>query len=111
MPMNPDVAHDLAARLSAVRPVTARRMFGGVGYYHDDTFFAVADDDRLYFKIDGQTEPDFVAKGMPPWILGDKPQPYREVPPDVLADEEALGEWIDAATAAARRRKAGKRPR
>jgi len=35
--------------LGAVRPVTARRMFGGVGFYAEGLFFAIATDDLLYF--------------------------------------------------------------
>src|SRR4030095_9214715 len=39
-------------QLDAVRGVVTKRMFGGVGIYSDDVFFAVIDNDTLFFKVD-----------------------------------------------------------
>ena len=36
--------------------VRARSMFGGVGVYAGDMFFALMDDDVLYFKVDSSAE-------------------------------------------------------
>ena len=44
-------------QLGQARPVTSRRMFGGVGFYAAGVFFAVADNDSLFFKVDAQTRP------------------------------------------------------
>ena len=38
-------------------------MFGGVGIYDRDVFFALIADDTLYFKVDDSTRPEFVARG------------------------------------------------
>ncbi len=46
--------------------VRARSMFGGVGIYSGELFFALIDEDTLYFKVDDSNRPDFVARGMQP---------------------------------------------
>jgi DNA transformation protein len=93
----------------SVRDVRARSMFGGVGIYGDGFFFALIDEDTLYFKVDESNRPDFEARGMGPF------QPYGEdgetmgyyqVPEDLLEDAEALGQWAEKAISVARRKKA-----
>ena len=99
-------------QLSAVAPVTARAMFGGVGIYAGDCFFALMDDDRLYFKVDEATRPRFVAEGMAafdPFKDGKVMGGYYELPGEVLEDEDRLPEWMGEALAvAARGTKKGK---
>jgi len=88
-------------------------MFGGVGIYAAELFFALLDDDTLYFKVDDATRPQFADRGMSPFRPygedGEVMQ-YYEVPADVLEDPEMLGAWVKAAIAAARRAK-GRRSR
>jgi DNA transformation protein len=88
-------------------------MFGGVGIYAGQLFFALLDDDTVYFKVDDATRAQFVDRGMGPFRpygeSGEVMQ-YYEVPADVLEDPEALGAWVEAAIAAARRAK-GRRSR
>jgi DNA transformation protein and related proteins len=88
-----------------------RSMFGGVGIYAGDYFFALIADDVLYFKVDDTNRPDFDARGMEPF------RPYGEdgevmryysVPDDLLEDVDALRPWVENAVAVARRAKAGK---
>jgi DNA transformation protein and related proteins len=105
MPVSPESKARFVSALEAARPITVRAMFGGLGFYLDGVFMAIADDDRLYLKIDPLTEPKFVELGMPTWDLDGKPQPYREVPPSLLDDLAALGVWLDEARDAAIRRK------
>ena len=108
MPVTPAYLSDVVARLEAARPVTHRKMFGGLGVYLDGVFFAVVDDDRLYFKVDSGNLAEYEARGMEPWFpdpTSAKPSPYREVPADVLVGPGVLGDWIDASVAAARRLK------
>lgn len=94
-------------QLGRVLPVTWRRLFGGVGIYGDGLFFAVIDDDTLYFKVDETNRPDFEALGMEPFrpIPDAKPMAYFAVPGDVLEDVELLGRWIEKALDVARRAK------
>jgi DNA transformation protein len=87
-------------------------MFGGVGIYAAELFFALLDDDTLYFKVDDATRPQFEARGMAPFrpygVDGEVMQ-YYEVPADVLEDPDTLGSWVAAALAAAGRAKGGRR--
>jgi DNA transformation protein and related proteins len=83
-------------------------MFGGVGIFAAELFFALLDDDTLYFKVDDATRPQFEDRGMTPFrpygedgeVMG-----YYEVPADVLEDPEELGAWARAALGVARRAK------
>ena len=94
----------------SVAGIRARNMFGGVGIYGGEFFFALIDDDTLYFKVDESTRPEFEARGMGPF------QPYGEdgetmgyyrVPDDLLEDAEILGQWAEKAISVARRAKRG----
>ncbi len=92
--------------------VVARAMFGGVGLYARGLFFAVIDDDRLYFKVDDTNRPDFEAHGMQPFMpYGDDSHvmQYYEVPGEVLDDTDQLGSWMDRALAVARRKRSKRR--
>jgi len=87
-------------------------MFGGVGIYSGDLFFALIDDDTLYFKVDDRTRPDFESRGMEafrPYGPEGEVMQYYCVPAEILEDAEALGEWVQRAMAVARQ--ARKRPR
>ncbi len=85
--------------------VTSRRMFGAVGLYCDSVFFALVDDDTLYFKVDDTTRPDYETRGMKPLRpFKDKPEvslTYFTVPADVLDDAEELVKWARRAVAIA----------
>jgi DNA transformation protein len=105
------VLEQLARTTAAVR---ARSMFGGVGLYSGDIFFALMDDDVLYFKVDDTTRARFEERGMGPFRPGGddgEVMQYYEVPADVLEDAEALAPWAADAVEVARRARSGKRPR
>jgi DNA transformation protein len=83
-------------------------MFGGVGVYAGELFFALIADDTLYFKVDASTRPEFEARGMGPFRpFGDAggTMQYYQVPEDVLEDPEALRRWVEKALAVARQKK------
>ena len=98
-------------RFSDVEGFRARAMFGGHGLYLGDSFFAVVDEGRVYFRVTDETRPDYVGAGMKPF----EPWPghvmpgYYEVPPNVLDDDVLRLEW--ARRAATRDKKPGKRKR
>ena len=99
------VLDQLRRVLPAVR---ANRMFGAVGLYANELFFAVIDDDVLYLKVDDATRPDFEERGLRPFQpFGDDrvSMQYYQLPEDVLEDPEALRPWAENAVAAARRAK------
>ena len=90
---------------SAVTPVTARRMFGGVGYYADGHFFALADDDELYLRVDAVTRAHFESEGMKafsPMGPGSKSMNYFTVPPRLFDDQEEWALWARRAITVAR---------
>ena len=92
-------------QLDGVPRIVTRRMFGGVGIYSDGTFFAVIDNDTLFFKVDETLAKRYRDKGMPPFapIPGAKPMMgYYQVPPDVLEDATALVGWAKDSISLAR---------
>ncbi len=94
--------------------IRARPMFGGVGIYSGDVFFALIADDTLYFKVDDSTRSDFEARGMGPFRpFGDAggTMQYYQLPEDLLEDPEALRLWAEKAVAIARQNKSRRSPR
>jgi len=103
-------------QLERVAPVTAKSMFGGVGLYAQGLFFALIAEDRLYFKVDDTTRPDFERLGMKPFrpFGEENAMGYYEVPADVLEDVAQLEPWMRKAidvAAKAKQRRAGRRTR
>ncbi len=91
--------------LGAVTPVVARRMFGGVGYYADGLFFALADDDELYFRVDERTRADYEREGMKafsPMGPDSKSMSYFTVPPRLYDELEEWALWTRRAISVAR---------
>lgn len=54
---------------------------------------------KFYLKVDAESEGDFLARGMGPFRPNERQtlKSYYEVPPDVLADPEALRLWAGEA--------------
>lgn len=93
----------------AIPGIRARSMFGGVGIYSGQLFFALIADDVLYFKVDESTRPDYEARGMGPFRpFGDEggTMKYYQLPEDLLEDPEALRPWAEKAVAIAGQKKA-----
>ena len=71
-------------------PVSARRMFGGHGLYHEGLMFAIVMEQRLYLKADEVNRPEFEALGLAPFTYAMK---GKEVAlsywaaPDAIFDE------------------------
>src|SRR4051794_1297903 len=93
----------IMGQLSPLGDITCRAMFGGYGLYWNEVIFAIVFRDRLYLKVDAQSKPDLMIRGMGPFRPNERQTltSYYEVPPEVLADPEALlscaGETIRAA--------------
>jgi DNA transformation protein len=105
----------LVERLSRVAPgLRARRMFGGVGLYSTDVFFALIVTDILYLKVDDESRPAYEARGMEAFQpFADKPsmRAYFALPPDALDDVRRLRPWVESALRAARTAKSTRRKR
>ena len=92
--------------------IRSRGMFGGVGLYSGELFFALIDDDTLYLKVDDSNRPDFEAAGMGPFRPfgdGGEVMQYYEVPAELLDGGDQLGGWVEKAIEVARRAKRKKR--
>ena len=97
-------------QLAGAGRVSARRMFGAVGLYHGEVFFAIVSGDTLYFKVDDASRADFESRGMQRFRpYRDKPHlsmNYYEVPADVLEDPDECVTWALRAVAAGSARRA-----
>lgn len=91
-----------------VGPVTRERLFSGSGLRIDGELFGVILRGALYFVVDDQTRPRFVAAGMGPFTYNrknvqQKIERWYELPEDVLLDPSDLRDWVQDALAASRR--------
>ena len=98
----------------ATPAIRAKAMFGGVGIYAGDVFFALIADDMLYFRTDESTRGEFESLGMAPFRPFEEHGPvmsYYQLPEEILEEPERLRQWAERAIAAARakRRRSGKR--
>jgi DNA transformation protein len=109
MSVNPSFRAFALEQLGRTTPaIRARNMFGGVGIYAADLFFALLHDDTLYFKVDDTTRKQYQAHGMEPFRpYGDQGEvmQYYQVPEEVLEDPEVLRSWVEAAVTVARNAK------
>ena len=98
-------------QLAGLRGVTHRRMFGGIGLYQGDWFFAIIDEGRLYFVTNETTREAYTTLGMKPFRYAPEKSlhTYFEVPVDVLEDDRALCEWALEAVGVQKTRSAKRR--
>jgi DNA transformation protein len=92
---------DQLARVPELRP---RAMFGGVGLYSGERFFAILAGDELFFKVDASNRAAYEAAGSEPFrpVAGrNVSMSYFRVPLEVLEDPAELGQWARAAIGAA----------
>jgi DNA transformation protein and related proteins len=96
MPNTPGYTDYILEQLERVGPITSRRMFGALGIYSDALFFAIVDNDTLFFKVDDTTRGAYLDAGMPPFMYSAEgiAMGYYQVPADVLEDDRRLAEWM-----------------
>lgn len=96
-------------------PVTARRMFGGYGLYHEGVIVGVVMDDAVYLKADDGTRAQFEAAGGAPFVYtsnkgGGLKQPitmsYWSLPDEAMESPQAMLPWARLAWEAALRKPA-----
>jgi DNA transformation protein len=92
-------------QLAAVPALNTRRMFGGVGVYSGESFFALIDDDVLFFKVDDANRDDYVSRGMKAFmpIPGKSSMGYFQVPADVIEEADELTRWARRSVEVAQR--------
>jgi DNA transformation protein and related proteins len=96
----------IVEQLAALPALSTRRMFGGIGIYSDACFFALIDDDVLFFKVDDSNRDDYVSRGMKAFMpFPDQPSlGYFQVPPDVIEEAEELARWARRSVEVAQRK-------
>ena len=103
-----DYVEFLCELLGGPDRVSARRMFGGHGIYHDGLMFGLVADGRLYLKVDAHSRAQFEAAGCQPFVYAGKGKPismsYFGVPDDALDSAEAMSPWSRLAADAALRK-------
>jgi DNA transformation protein len=99
-------------------PIHCRRMFGGVGVYHEGLMFGLVADEVLYLKADADSRAAFAAEGLEPfrYVSGGKDvtMSYFRAPESVFEDPEQARDWARRAFAAAlrgRKQPIGRKPR
>jgi DNA transformation protein and related proteins len=94
-------------QLAGVPALGTRRMFGGLGLYSGEWFFALIDDDVLFFKVDDANREDYVSRGMKAFMPfpGQPSLGYFQVPEDVIEEAEELTRWARRAVEVAQRAK------
>jgi len=105
MPVSKNYCDYVLQQLAGLGRIVAKRMFGGMGLYHNDVFFAVLDNDQLFFKVDDSSRQDYLTAGMLPFQPtkdGASSKTYYRVPEQVLEDETRLQEWARKALTAAK---------
>jgi DNA transformation protein and related proteins len=99
-----DYLLDLLASLGSV---SARRMFGGYGIYHEGVMFGLVADDTLYLKADAENVGLFEAEGLPAFKYGKGGKSIRMsyflAPPEMMDDPEAAARWARRSIEAALR--------
>lgn len=101
------VSHHALSRalhhLSQVAPVSYRRIFTGVGLYHQQQLFAVMANDRLYFRVDDDSVQPYLQRGMRmlhPRVAALSDCHFYQLPEAVLEDSAELIYWMRAAVEA-----------
>ena len=99
-------------QLDPLGPIVSKRMFGGVGLYAGDLFFALVSRDVLYLKGDEKTRGRREAAGARPFQpFPDRPRgkgkmQYYSVPAAILEDRDELTAWAVRSVAIARAQRA-----
>lgn len=100
-------AEDVEDLFGPIAPVVVRKMFGGLGIYHEGLMFALAAFGEIYLKVDDETEPAFRAAGSEPFIYATAAKSvtmrYWRMPADAYDDGEVLAHFAQLAFDAARR--------
>lgn len=90
--------------------VTARKMFGAHGLFHDGLMIGLVANDVLYLKADAELAPRFTARGLPAFTYEKSGKTtnlsFFQAPEEILDDPQLASSWArDAYQAALRSRR------
>lgn len=93
-------------------PITARKMFGGYGIYHNGLMFALVADDTLYFKADAENSSYFEEEGLGAFEYNKNGKlmkmSYYLAPDEIMDDREQAAMWARRSFEAALRSQTSK---
>ncbi|MCK9638064.1 MAG: TfoX/Sxy family protein [Methylobacter tundripaludum] len=94
-------------------PITARKMFGGYGIYHNGLMFGLVSGDTLYLKADAENANHFEKNGFGKFEYkkGDKvmKMSYYLAPAEIMEDREQAAIWARRSYEAACRTQSAKK--
>jgi DNA transformation protein len=102
--VTPEFRDFVLDQLAGVRELRPKRMFGGIGLYAGERFFAIVAADELFLKVDDVNRGAYEAAGSEPFRpVAARPvsMSYWRVPVEVLEDPAELRVWAQAAIRAA----------
>lgn len=107
MAVNQDYLDYILDQLSEFGEVEIKRMFGGVGLFHQGLMFGKIGGDIFRLKVDSENKQDYIDHGMQPYYSEKKKKgmPYWEVPANILEHKTTLAEWAKKSYEAAVRAK------
>ncbi len=111
MPAPSALVDGVLGSLLPLGPVRARAMFGGWGLFLDDTMFGLIAGERLYFKVDDETQPRFAAAGAEAFTY---PRQGKRVAMSYWEAPSGAGgrlPWAELGLEAARRARGKRRPK
>jgi DNA transformation protein len=116
MPKRTDFTDWAEEQLSPLGTIRIKSMFGAFGLYADEMFFAIIDDDVLYFKADDLNRARFIEAGCEvfryPMKDGSLAElSYYQAPETALDDQDELLDWARLGLDAALRARARKLPK
>lgn len=117
MPRHSEFLEFVTEQMAGLGAIASRRMFGGHGLYCDGLFIAIISHDKLYFKADAQTQPEFEARGLQRFGYSARGKAvqlmYYEAPAEVFDEAQAMRGWgrLALQAAARARQPAAKRKR
>lgn len=95
------------AKLNPIGPIQTKKMFGGVGIYFEDTFFALIAEDILYFKVDDSNREKYISRSMKAFQpFHEKPSMnYYELPDEILNNDLELRKWVENSVEIAKKKR------
>jgi len=94
-------------QMSEFGEVESKKMFGGVGFFHEGLMFGMIGGGSFRLKVDEHNKEDYASRGMEPLFMKNKKKgmPYWEVPAEIVEDKEALALWVTKSVEASLRAK------
>jgi DNA transformation protein len=112
-PKHQTLIADLDAKLAPLGHFRARPMFGGYGLYLDGAIFGLIGWDKVWFRVDDKSRPDYLKAGMEPFTYSRDRRAvtmaYFRCPDAILGDGAKLRKWAKEARRASVERKPAKK--